>query len=152
MNAEELKAKANQNKAPKNPKACEEAETEIVDVWKDNLDEELPKLCALVEKGYNVIAMDTEFPGIIYTVTSQQMASGSTWYDIVRDNVNNLNFIQVGLSLSDAEGNMPTPINTWQFNLEFNLKKDKFSLDSITILKEAGIDFDKLEVIFWMSG
>ena len=130
-----------------NSKTCESAnDSEIINVWRENLEEEMKNVCRLVDQGYNVIAMDTEFPGIIYTITNQQVPHNSSWYDIVRDNVNSLNLIQVGITLSDADGNKPEPIDTWQFNLEFSLSKNKFSPDSISMLKEAGIDFDELEV------
>lgn len=121
-------------------------ENQIVDVWKENLEEEMKNVCALVEEGYDVIAMDTEFPGIIYAIPSQQMAHVNTWYEVLQKNVNELNLIQVGITLSNKEGVKPQPVNTWQFNLEFSLTKNKYSGDSINILKEAGIDFDELEV------
>lgn len=121
-------------------------ENTIVEVWKDNLEEEMKKICHLVEEGYNVIAMDTEFPGIIYAMPSQQMAHTTSWYDVLRENVNDLNLIQVGITLSNKEGVKPQPVHTWQFNMEFSLTKNKFSNDSINILKDAGIDFQELEV------
>ena len=121
-------------------------DNQIVEVWKENLEEEMKKVCMLVEEGYNVIAMDTEFPGIIYAMPNQQMAHANSWYDVLRENVNDLNLIQVGITLSNKEGVKPQPVNTWQFNMEFSLSKNKFSSDSINILKDAGIDFQKLEV------
>ena len=122
-------------------------DNQIIEVWKDNLEQEMKNVCNLVERGYNVIAMDTEFPGIIYAMPSQQMVHANSWYDVLRENVNDLNLIQVGITLSNPEGVKPQPVNTWQFNLEFSLSKNKYSNDSINILKEAGIDFDQLEVI-----
>lgn len=121
-------------------------DNQIIEVWKDNLEQEMKNVCNLVERGYNVIAMDTEFPGIIYAMPSQQMVHANSWYDVLRENVNDLNLIQVGITLSNPEGVKPQPVNTWQFNLEFSLSKNKYSNDSINILKEAGIDFDQLEV------
>jgi CCR4-NOT transcription complex subunit 7/8 len=126
-------------------------ENQIIDVWKENLEEEMKNVCALVEQGYNVIAMDTEFPGIIYAISNQQMAHVNSWYEVLQKNVNELNLIQVGITLSNKEGVKPQPVNTWQFNLEFSLSKNKYSGDSINILKEAGIDFDQLEVSFFES-
>lgn len=128
-------------------------DNQIIEVWKDNLEQEMKNVCELVERGYNVIAMDTEFPGIIYAMPSQQMMHANSWYDVLRENVNDLNLIQVGITLSNPEGVKPQPVNTWQFNLEFSLSKNKYSNDSINILKEAGIDFDQLEVSFkvWLT-
>jgi CCR4-NOT transcription complex subunit 7/8 len=121
-------------------------ENQIVEVWRENLEEEMRNVTSLVEQGYDVIAMDTEFPGIIYAMPSQQMIHATSWYDVLRENVNHLNLIQVGITLSNKDGVKPQPINTWQFNMEFSLTKDKFSSDSINILKEAGINFQELEV------
>lgn len=122
-------------------------ENQIIEVWKDNLEEEMKNVCKLVEQGYNVIAMDTEFPGIIYTMPSQQMVHATSWYEVLRENVNNLELIQVGITLSNKQGIKPQPVNTWQFNMQFSLTKNKYSVDSINVLKEAGIDFQELEVM-----
>lgn len=121
-------------------------DNQIVEVWRDNLEEEMKKVCMKVEEGFNVIAMDTEFPGIIYAMPSQQIAHTTSWYDVLRENVNDLNLIQVGITLSNKDGVKPQPVHTWQFNMEFSLAKNKFSSDSINILKDAGIDFQELEV------
>ena len=137
----------NPSESKVNSKACESTdEGEIINVWKYNLEEEVENVCKFIEEGFDIIAMDTEFPGIIYNL-NPQMTHSNSWYDIVRDNVNVLNMIQVGITLSDKDGNKPKPVNTWQFNMQFDLSKDKFSNDSITILKEAGIDFDELKVL-----
>jgi CCR4-NOT transcription complex subunit 7/8 len=62
-----------------------------------------------------------------------------------------LKLIQVGFTLSDAEGNFPEDISTWQFNLAFDkqyflfyCRNDLNSIDSICLLENAGIDFDRL--------
>ena len=138
--------KATSSKTSKTSKTL--GETEIVNVWHYNLVEEMENVCKLVEQGFNTIAMDTEFPGIIYSNTNSQLAHLSSWYDNVRNNVNVLNLIQVGITLSDDQGNKPEPVNTWQFNLQFDLDNDQFANDSIAILKEAGIDFEELMVSF----
>lgn len=38
-------------------------------------------------------------------------------YQMVKVNVDNLKVIQIGITLSDAFGNLPKGISTWQFNL-----------------------------------
>lgn len=48
------------------------------------------------------------------------------------------------MTLADADGIFPTPINTWQFNFKFDLKNEKYNKVSIDLLKRAGIDFDRL--------
>lgn len=63
----------------------------------------------------------------------------------IKANVDDLNIIQIGITLSDEEGNVPTPVCTWQFNFQFDLSKDKKASNSITLLQNSGIDFDKLK-------
>lgn len=56
-----------------------------------------------------------------------------------------LKLIQLGLTLTDKDGNLPMIGNyycIWQFNFrEFNLKEDMYAQDSIELLKQSGIDF-----------
>jgi len=58
--------------------------------------------------------------------------------------VDNLNLIQVGLTLCDEDGNYPKEASTWQFNFHFDLNKDIYSIESIELLSKSGINFDKL--------
>lgn len=41
---------------------------------------------------------------------------------MIRENVNNLKLIQLGITLSTCDGDFPKPIGTWQFNFKFDLK------------------------------
>ncbi len=59
-------------------------------------------------------------------------------------NVDNLKLIQAGFTLAKENGEKPKDIHTWQFNICFNLEKEKHHPESIKLLKEAGIDFDVL--------
>lgn len=109
----------------------------IVEVWEDNFEEEMYKVSQLIEK-YKYVAMDTEFPGVYF------QSSDLTGYNLIKANVDVLKLIQVGITLADEEGNSPSPISTWQFNLRFDLSSDKHSQDSIEMLKEAGINFEQI--------
>lgn len=108
----------------------------IKEVWTENLDEEMMNISNLLEK-YPYIAMDTEFPGIIHY-------TGKSNYKNIKANVDDLRLIQCGISLSDEKGNSPPNCSTWQFNLKFDLNKDKSSSESISLLIKSGIEFDKL--------
>jgi len=59
-----------------------------------------------------------------------------------------LKLIQLGLTLTDTDGNLPIIDGRycmWQFNFkEFNLKDDMYARDSIELLKQSGIDFQIL--------
>ena len=111
-----------------------------MDVWANNLDEEMAKISDLIED-YKYIAMDTEFPGFFGRNEGNTTDSG---FKFIKNNVDSLKLIQLGITLSDEKGNMPQPVNTWQFNLKFDLTKETHHADSINMLKEAGIKFDFL--------
>ena len=40
----------------------------------------------------------------------------------MRCNVDLLKIIQIGLTLSDEDGNYPQEVSTWQFNFHFSIK------------------------------
>lgn len=70
-----------------------------------------------------------------------------------------LKIIQLGLTFFNADGEVPSTSaleglmpngalmicpTTWTFNFKFSLEGDMYNEDSITLLKKAGCDFDKL--------
>jgi len=66
-------------------------------------------------------------------------------YQTLRCNVDMLKLIQLGLTFTDSNGNLPFiggHYCIWQFNFrEFSLKEDMYAQDSIELLKQSGIDF-----------
>ncbi len=48
-------------------KSIKSENQQIMNVWSHNIEEEMAKISKLVRQGYNWIAMDTEFPGVIYS-------------------------------------------------------------------------------------
>jgi CCR4-NOT transcription complex subunit 7/8 len=115
--------------------------SKIVDVYESNFLEEIRKISVLIEK-FNYISMDTEFPGFVYQIPSYTQEN---YYKTVKSNVDSLKLIQVGLTLCDEEGNFPEEVHTWQFNIDFDWTKDKYSYESISLLTNSGINFDKLK-------
>lgn len=113
----------------------------IKNVWKDNLEEEMASIRHLIEK-YNYVAMDTEFPGVVAKPMGSFKSQASFAYQQLRFNVDILNIIQLGISLSDENGKRPEPTHTWQFNFNFNLGTDMYSQESIELLMQAKINFD----------
>jgi CCR4-NOT transcription complex subunit 7/8 len=114
---------------------------EIRDVWASNLDEEMQIISGLVDK-YKFVAMDTEFPGVV----ARPMGDvADVQYQTLRCNVDMLKLIQLGISLTDENGNWVDGCTCWQFNFKFSLSDDIFAQDSIELLKCSGIDFDKFE-------
>ncbi len=66
-------------------------------------------------------------------------------YQLLRCNVDLLKIIQLGLTFLDDKGNLPEGITTWQFNFKFNLTEDMYAEDSVDLLQNSGIQFEKHE-------
>ncbi|XP_057514641.1 probable CCR4-associated factor 1 homolog 6 [Actinidia eriantha] len=120
---------------------------EIREVWAENLEEEFALIRDVVEE-FPFIAMDTEFPGIVLRPVGNFKNSNDYHYQTLKDNVDLLKLIQLGLTFSDEQGNLPTfgtdKYFIWQFNFrEFNINEDVFANDSIELLRQSGIDFKK---------
>ncbi len=64
---------------------------------------------------------------------------------MLRCNVDLLKIIQLGLTFLDDKGNLPEGITTWQFNFKFNLTEDMYAEDSVDLLQNSGIQFEKHE-------
>lgn len=118
------------------------SDNKIIDVFEDNFITEIKNIGQFLSK-YPYIGMDTEFPGVIYPCKS---FTSDFYYKFTKENVDKLKLIQVGISLFDKNGEKPNCASTWQFNLKFDLSKDKIAQDAFTLLKNSGIDFDKLRI------
>ena len=101
----------------------------IVEVFEENFIEEIKRMSSYADK-YKFVAMDTEFPGIVYQLKEY---SQDFYYKTIKMNVDNLKVIQVGVTLCDEKGKSPEP-STWQFNLKFDWTKEKYSNESIALL------------------
>uniref|UniRef100_A0A5S6QR33 poly(A)-specific ribonuclease n=1 Tax=Trichuris muris TaxID=70415 RepID=A0A5S6QR33_TRIMR len=116
----------------------------IRDVWKSNLRDEIDCISYVVEN-YPVVAMDTEFPGIVARPIGDFRGTADYQYQLMRCNVHLLKLIQVGFSFFTHDGRRPPGISTWQFNFSFNLAEDMYAQDSIQLLQKSGIDFERLQ-------
>ena len=117
----------------------------IMEVYASNLKQEMKKIKSIIrENKYTYIGMDTEFPGIIKNLNN---LTNDFYYKTMKLNVESTKLIQIGIALSDENGDHPKnyPYYTWQFNFKFDLEKDKFSEESINLLKNSGIDFENLK-------
>lgn len=115
----------------------------IKNVWKYNAEKEFQRVSKAIEEGFTWVAMDTEFPGFVFNYMMDNKTP-EMGYRILKMNVDNLKLIQVGISLSDEQGRKPPGVHTWQFNLNFNINTEKSHPESMTLLKEAGINFEEL--------
>ncbi|KAI3975239.1 hypothetical protein MKX01_039275 [Papaver californicum] len=126
----------------------------IREVWRRNLASEVKIIQEVIDQ-YSVISMDTEFPGIVYRPNivdtekpQHHHRPSDQHYHSLKKNVDSLNLIQVGLTICDSEGNLPDLGSgnryIWEFNFrDFDVTKDLHDPESIGLLKQQGIDFEK---------
>ncbi|GMH09980.1 hypothetical protein Nepgr_011821 [Nepenthes gracilis] len=123
----------------------------IREVWEENLESEF-KLIGSVIDNFPFISMDTEFPGVLFLQISgkpyTKNQTSATHYLLLKANVDFLKLIQLGLTLTDSNGNLPD-LGTgnwyiWQFNFrDFDVAHDPHVHDSVELLRKQGIDFEK---------
>ncbi|KAJ0684508.1 putative poly(A)-specific ribonuclease [Helianthus annuus] len=123
----------------------------IREVWNDNLEEEFALIREIVDD-YPYIAMDTKFPGVVLRPLARFKNINDYNYVTLKDNVDMLKSIQLGLTFSYEDGNLPIYGTDkpciWQFSFRmFNVNEDIFANDSIEMLRQRGIDFKKNSVI-----
>lgn len=120
----------------------------VREVWAENLVDEIGIIRNIVEE-YPYVAMDTEFPGVVARPVGNFKSSREYHYKALKINVDMLKLIQLGLTFTDAEGNLPVcngEHTVWQFNFKgFKLSEDVYASDSIELLKQSGIDFAQNE-------
>lgn len=120
---------------------------EIRDVWEENLEEEFMLIRQVVDS-YPYAAMDTEFPGMVTRPVGNFPSTSDYNYASLKGNVDMLKLIQLGLTLFNESGHLPTIDGgrgiVWQFNFrDFDPSRDMCAQDSIELLIQCGIDFKK---------
>lgn len=117
----------------------------IREVWAHNLEEEFKTICQIIQT-FPFVAMDTEFPGVVARPIGEFKSTADYQYQLLRCNVDLLKIIQLGLTFLDEKGDIPeTGPSTWQFNFKFNLTEDMYAEDSVDLLQNSGIQFEKHE-------
>ncbi|XP_021971285.2 probable CCR4-associated factor 1 homolog 11 [Helianthus annuus] len=129
---------------------CVDKTITIREVWSHNLQSEFDMIRSIIDR-YPYISMDTEFLGVVYH-RSHKHCRPSYHYQLLKSNVDVLNLIQLGLTLSDSSGNLPFIHGSrqryiWQFNFyDFDVTRDAHAPESIELLRNQGIDFDRNRV------
>lgn len=113
------------------------------DVWNNNLNSEFATIRKLIDQ-YSFVSISTEFVGTIARPIGNFRSKNDYHYQTMRANVDLLNPVQIGISLSDSQGNKPDNVpSTWQFNFHFDVTKEMVSAESLELLKKSGINFEK---------
>ncbi|KAJ6428237.1 hypothetical protein OIU84_023619 [Salix udensis] len=121
------------------------------EVWADNLVYEFFLIKEAISR-FPLVALDTEFPGTIFQLNRDKSSlSRATPYEnycLMKWNVDLLKIIQLGMTLSDSHGNLPSfgseSHYAWQFNFrDFNIEHDHYNAESIGLRERQGIDLKK---------
>ncbi|KAL5074426.1 hypothetical protein RYX36_013410, partial [Vicia faba] len=121
---------------------------QIREVWNDNLEKEFALIREVVDD-FNYVAMDTEFPGVVLRPIGVFKHITDYNYQTLKDNVDMLNLIQLGLTFSDENGNLPTCGTGNPCIWQFNFSEDIAGIDGEEI---AGIDRDQFGTLLLSSG
>lgn len=125
---------------------------QIRKVWNHNLHIEFNIIRSLISR-YPYVSMDTEFPGVIHHPDPSgpippHCRSPAEQYHFIKKNVDDLELIQLGLTLMDRDGNLPASpgLNQvsciWEFNFcDFDPERDPHNPESIEFLKGKGFNF-----------
>uniref|UniRef100_A0A7N0V3B1 poly(A)-specific ribonuclease n=1 Tax=Kalanchoe fedtschenkoi TaxID=63787 RepID=A0A7N0V3B1_KALFE len=97
---------------------------------------------------FNVISMDMEYPGTVYTSSDYKDRHPAAQYRLMKANVDELGLIQVGITLCDKSGNLATLDSTggqvavvWEFAIrDFDIDKQRYNEKSIRFLVRLGLN------------
>ncbi|KAG2330000.1 hypothetical protein Bca52824_001180 [Brassica carinata] len=86
------------------------------EVWAENLESEFEVISGVVDD-FPFVSMNTEFHGVIFK-SDLRRGNPADLYSLLKSNVDALSLIQVGLTLSDSDRNLPDlgdgqRISTW---------------------------------------
>ncbi|TVT99975.1 hypothetical protein EJB05_54626, partial [Eragrostis curvula] len=103
---------------------------------------------------FPIIVVDTEYPGAVHRPAAGKRESQLTAderYALVKANVDELPIVQLGVTICDAQGNLPRGVDlagrpvelAWEVNFsDFDVRRDRHVPESAAFLRSQGIDFD----------
>lgn len=120
----------------------------VCQVYEHNFEKELRRLWYYAQF-YPVISIDTEFPGFVHGERAVSKVPGAfRSFELMARNVKELKLIQLGISISDMQGDSIVDGGTWQFNFRFDIDRDKHDgrrrRSGTQTLKRAGLEFRRL--------
>ncbi|KAL2939974.1 putative CCR4-associated factor 1-like protein 7 [Bienertia sinuspersici] len=119
---------------------------QIREVWNHNLDEEFALIREIVDD-YPYVAMDSEFPGVATRPVGDFKNITDYNYKTLKNNVDMLKLIQLGLTFSDEKGNLPT-CGTDK-NIEMGIDSNRFA----ELLMSSGVVLnDSINWVTFHSG
>lgn len=117
----------------------------VCNVWKSNLDYHFSLMRHYILT-YNFLTVDVKFPGVVARPIGTFHTTAEFHYQTLRANIDLVDPIQLGITLTDANGNVPPGINhlgTWQFNFKFDEAESMYSVEGLEVLKQSGVDLDR---------
>ncbi|KAG2558959.1 hypothetical protein PVAP13_8NG320000 [Panicum virgatum] len=118
-----------------------------------NFEAELYTIAALLPK-FPVVAIDTEYPGTVHRPPAgrrERDLAPADRYALVKANVDELPIVRLGITLCDADGNVPLVAGAgaarpreraWEFIFsDFDPLRDRHAPESVAFLRSRGVDF-----------
>jgi len=127
------------------PPVEEDEDPRIMEVWQSNVFEAFRQIREVV-KHYPYVSMDTEFPGVVARPIGDFNTTSDYQYQLIRCNVDLLKLIQIGLTFMNGKGECAPERCTWQFNFRYDINKDMYAEDSIQLLRNCGINFERHQI------
>ncbi|KAL3536049.1 hypothetical protein ACH5RR_004510 [Cinchona calisaya] len=119
----------------------------IRSVWSSNLESEFDWIRQVIDS-YPHISMDTEFPGALIQKGLRHWIPDECYANL-KKSVDPRKLIQLGITLTDYDGNLPDlgipgEHYVWEFNFsDFDVSNDVHNPSSIQLLRDHGIDLEK---------
>lgn len=112
----------------------------VYEVYSNNLLEG-SRLIRQLGKCNDIVAIDTEFPGVVCRVNGEYTSTTSLSYHNIKCNTDLMKPIQIGFSFFNQNGEQSEVNATVQFNLKWDMDTEVFAEESIMLLENSGIDF-----------